>query len=145
MHCNGNFGLLFSQMTAVLISWPFLALADPQTPFHYFYRGNEFYVSGRRPEWPRAFERPVHHQSEQHQERDQESDVQEREGQQGPADGHRPCRHPSTFTRGYQRQDCKVQKGHPGAFHKLCDKGYSFDPLMQTIKPINILKILILS
>ena len=29
-------------MTAVLISWPFLALADPQTPFHYFYLGNEF-------------------------------------------------------------------------------------------------------
>ena len=81
----------------------------------------------------------MHHQSVQHQERDQESDVQEREGQQGPADGDRPCRHPSTFTRGYQRQDCKVQKGHQGAFHK----GYSFDPLIQTIKPIN--KILILS
>ena len=78
-----------------------------------FFSMLETFSGGRLPR-PRELERSMHHQSVQHQERDQESDVQEREGQQGPADGHRPCRHPSTFTRGYQRQDCKVQKGHRG-------------------------------
>ena len=84
-----------------------------------FFSMLETFSGGRLPR-PRELERSMHHQSVQHQERDQESDFQEREGQQGPADGHRPRGHPGAHPRGDQPKDRKVQKGYRGeATHLL--------------------------